>query len=195
MSAPGDLTILANALTWLGQSDDENDVIQRLITAVSSDIQKFLGYQIASANYTRSFNGIGGRKLMLPDRPITAVSSLTIDDVPVPLSTSAFMDGFLFDDKVIYLRGSYEFCRGVQNIQTTYTAGFASVPGGIEQACLDWVKITYDNLDTLPGITKLKAGDSEIDYGKETGKIGSMTLLMPAIVASRLQPYRRMTPS
>lgn len=191
----GDLTDVSNALAWVGETSDDDDIVARLVTAVSTAIQKFLGYQVASAAYDRKFNGRGGRILMLPDRPLTAVSGLTIDGITVPLSTSAFMPGYVFDDKSIYLRGWYEFCRGAQNVEAQYTAGYAEVPGDIEQACLDWVKINYDNLDTLPGITKLKAGDSEIDYGEAFAKIGSTTIPIPAVVATVLLPYRRVTPT
>lgn len=193
--ADGDLTILANALVWLGEDDDEGDVIERLITAVSSAIQKWLGYRVLTASYSRTFNGTGGRTLMLPDRPITAVTQLEIDDVQVPRSTSTHAPGFVFDDKCIYLRGFYEFTRGPQNVAINYTAGFATVPSDIEQACLDWVKINYDNLDTLPGISKLRAGDSEIDYGEVFAKIGSSTIPMPSVVAAPLIGYRRVTPT
>ena len=192
--AAGDLTILANALTWIGASDDDDDVISRLITVVSTAVQKFLGYNVLSANYARSFNGVGGRRLMLPDRPVTAVASVAIDGLGMQLSTTPFMPGFVFDDRGIYLRGGYEFCRGAQNVQVAYTAGLASVPTDIEQACLDWVKIIHENLDTLPGITKLQAGDSSITYGETFAKIGTQTILMPPIVAATLQPYRRVAP-
>lgn len=192
--AAGDLTTSADALAWLGLTEDDGTVA-RLITALSTQIQKFLGYQVASASYTKSFNGRGSRALMLPDRPLTAVGSLTIDGISVPLSTLAHMPGFVFDDKTIYLRGWYEFCRGAQNVQAQYTAGYASVPGDIEQACLDWIKLVHDNLDTLPGIMKLKAGDSEIDYGEAFAKLGDVTFPMPATIASDLILYRRVAPA
>lgn len=87
------------------------------------------------------------------------------------------------------------FSRGVQNVQAQYTAGLPSVPGDIAQACLDWVKITFDNLDTLPGIKSLKAGDSAIEYGPDTFTIGTVTIPMPQIVAAKLLNYRRVAPT
>ncbi|WP_316227833.1 hypothetical protein [Bradyrhizobium sp. SZCCHNR3015] len=193
--ASGDLATLADALLWLGEDGDDDDIIARLITACSTSIQWWLGYQVLSANYNKTFNGNGSRVMLLPERNVSAVTSLTIDDQPIPRSTSSSMPGFVFDDRTIYLRGAYVFCRGAQNVQAQYTAGFASVPGGIAQATLDWVKITYDNLDTLPGIKSLKAGDSQIEYGGDTFKVGNTTIMMPSIVAAKLQGYRRVTPT
>lgn len=194
MAEPGDLTTLENALLALGQTSDENGVIAGLITAVSTQIQKFLSYQVASQPYTRTFNGRGGRALMLPDRPVTAVASVTIDDLAVPPSTSVHSPGFVFDDKSIYLRGCYEFCRGAQNVAVNYTAGYAEVPADIERACLSWLQIFWDNLDTIPGVQEIAAGDSSITYGEAIAQIGNSTILMPPIIASALQPYQKVAP-
>lgn len=191
--AAGDLTTATNALQWIGLPADDGTVA-RLVTAVSVEIQKFLGYQVASAGYARTFNGVGGRRLMVPDRPLTAVSSLTIDGVAVPLSPDPRTPGFVFDDKIIYLRGWYEFCRGAQNVAAAYTAGYATTPPDIEQACLDWLKLTHDSLDTLPGLKAIKAGGKELQYGDATTQMGDITLLMPASIASALIPYRRVSP-
>jgi hypothetical protein len=190
--AAGDLTTPANALQWIGLTTDDGTVA-RLITALSVQIQKFLGYQVASANYARTLNGVGGRKLMLPDRPVTAVTSLTIDGHPVPESPNPFTPGFVFDDKILYLRGWYEFRRGAQNIAAAYTAGYAATPPDIEQACLDWIKIVHDNLDTLPGLKSLKAGDSQIEYGSALAVLGNTTIPMPASIAADLILYKRVS--
>jgi len=193
--AAGDLTTLTDALLWLGLDSDDDDIVARLVTAISSAMQKHIGYQIASASYNRTLNGVGGRQLMLRERPITAVSSLTIDGITIPASTSPLMPGFVFDDKVIYLRGWYVFCRGAQNISIQFTAGFETVPGDIAQACLDWVKITYDNLDTLPGVSEIDAGDTKIKYGDEIAKLGKQVVLLPPIIAQKLLPYKRVAPT
>lgn len=193
--AAGDLTTLTDGLLWLGKDSDDEDIVARLITALSSSIQKWIGYQIASASYDRFFNGRGGRALMLPDRPVTAVSSLTIDGIAVPSSTSVHMPGFVFDSTTIYLRGWYEFRRGAQNVEAQYTAGYESVPGDIAQACLDWLKLTYDSLDTLPGVTEVDAGDTKIKYGDVITKLGSQVVLLPPIISQKLIGYRRVAPT
>ena len=191
MGAPGDLTTLTTALPWLGLDQDDSDgTIARLISVASSQVQKFIGYQLLSATYTRKFNGVGSRKLIVPDRPVTAVSSLTIDTVSVPASTSPIVDGYSFDDKFIYTFGWYTFTRGAQNIVATYVAGLATVPADIEQATLDWIKTIRE---TSPGISKIKAGDSEVTYDTSVTTFGKSTILIPPSVAAVLQPYRRIT--
>jgi len=44
--------------------------------------------------------------------------------------------GFLFDTRRVLLRG-FRFCRGVQNVAISYTAGYASVPLDLKQAGLE----------------------------------------------------------
>jgi hypothetical protein len=190
--AAGDLTTVTNAMQWIGLTTDDG-TIARLITALSTQIQKFLGYQVASANYTRAFNGVGGRRMMLPDRPVTAISSLVIDSNIVPVSPDSFTPGFVFDDKIVYLRGWYEFRRGAQNVKIGYTAGFAATPPDIEQACLDWIKIVHENLDTIPGLKMLKAGDSQIEYGSAIAQLGNVTIPLPASIAADLILYKRVS--
>jgi hypothetical protein len=192
--AAGDLTDLTTALKWIGLTADDGTVA-RLISAVSGQIQKFLGYQVASQAYSRNFNGVGGQVLVLPDRPVTAIASVSIDGQVVPAASSPATPGYVFDDKTLYLRGCYVFCRGVQNVQIGYTAGYTITPLEIEQACLDWIKLTHDNLDTLPGLKAIKAGGKELIYGSAVTQLGSLSLLMPPSIASALQPYRRVSPA
>ncbi len=192
--ATGDLTQLATALLWIGQQSDDGTVA-RVITAVSAQVETFLGYRILQQSYTRTFNGVGGRVLALPDRNVSAVASLQIDGQTVPASSSVTVDGFVFDDKTIYLRGGYVFSRGVQNVTASYTAGWAAVPGDIEQACLDWVKLVHDNLDTLPGLKSIKAGGKTLTYGDNITDLGSIKLPMPSEIAVALIPRRRVAPA
>lgn len=195
--AAGDLTSLANALLWLGLPADDGTVA-RLISATSAQIQTFIGYQIASASYARTFNGNGGTQILLPDRPITAVASVTVDGIPI-LPASPPNDGFVFDSKFVYLsqygswRGHWiqRFTRGAQNVAISYTAGYAATPLDVEQACLDWIKSTHDRLDFSSAVKMLRAGDTQIDFGQAITQLIGQTLLMPPAIASALLPYRR----
>jgi hypothetical protein len=83
----GSLATVADALQWLGQSSDPDGKITRLLSGVSTQIQSFLGYNIAQTSYTRTFDGQGTRQLFVPDLPLVSVSSLTIDGVAIPQPT------------------------------------------------------------------------------------------------------------
>lgn len=193
--ATGDLIQLQQALNFLGLSEDTNDVVAATISAASASIQQWVGYTFGSASYTRTFNGPGGDRLLLPDRPVTAVSSVTIDGLSIP-ACALPSPGFLADNKFVYLNGCYRFCRGVQNVTVAYTAG-EDAPPDIQQACLNWVAMLYATVgqDFVPGANKLRAGDTEIDFAALTTKLKDTTLFLPPTIASALIPYRRVASS
>lgn len=186
MSAPNDLTTLENALTWLGVASDDNGIVARLITSVSTSIQKWLGYSVALSTYTRTFNGSGGKVIMLPDRPVISVSSVIVDTLPIPAQIFPAY-GYSFSSNSLYLSGCYGFCRGFQNISVVYTAGYVSTPCDLEQACLDWVKICLSRQSIDANITQLRSGDSQI-----TQEV-SVSGVPPSAISLVLQPYRRMS--
>jgi hypothetical protein len=189
--AAGDLTTLATAYGWIGAPSGSDDAtLARVISAISGRIQQFLSYQIASASYTRSFNGRGSRILTLPDRPVTAVASLTIDGIVIPQSVNRSA-GFLFDERSIGLVGFYQFCRGFQNVSAAYTAGYSATPPDIEQACLDWLKAVYATKDPNRDVTvtAMKAGDTALTFG------GIRVAAMPGPVAVALIPWQRVDPA
>lgn len=92
-------------------------------------------------------------------QPIVSVQSLTIDDVTIQPSPNTQTYGYVFDDQQIYLRGtspSYGpygqpdcFTRGIQNVTAAYTAGYASIPIDVMQACVEWVCWTFAKRDRL----------------------------------------------
>ena len=147
--AAGDLTTVQNALAWLElTSDGQGDQpLQRTISAVSAAIQVWLGYQVAQASYDRWMSGGGTRMLMLPDRPVTAVSLVNICGMDIPLSSGALSPGFLFTDRAVVLR-YWRFERGLLNVHVQYTAGWATTPPDIEQACLTWLSLLQDQQGT-----------------------------------------------
>lgn len=199
MANPGDLVTLQQAMPWLGQTVDPNGIIAGLISAVSTQIQNFIGYQVAETTYTRTFNGKGGSKLLLPDRPVITVTALTIDLVSIPLAVPP-ASGFLNDAKFVYLYGGpspshfncwNSFNRGSQNVTVTYTAGYTTVPYDIQQACLNWLSAAFALLGNDPTISALRAGDTQITYGNVLAKLGDVTMLVPPQIAAALLPYRR----
>ena len=193
--ATGDLTNLATALAWLGLTTDTGGIVAQLITAMSTQIQTFLGYQLASSTYTRNFNGTGGAILLLPDRPVTAVASVMVDGISIP-SAAIPNDGFVFDTKFLYLTQSSRFCsarfnRGFQNVAVTYTAGYTTIPADLVQACLAWIKTIYDSIDYSSAVAMLRAGDTQISFTNYLTELNGQTLLVPPSIASALLPYRR----
>lgn len=193
--AAGDLTSAANAAAWVGNGVLNTDpVLARLITAVSAQIKQFLSIEVLSATYTETYSGTGSTRQMLRNAPVTAVASVLVDGVSIPAAISAVQPGFVFDDISVALRG-YRFCRGVQNIEVTYTAGWATVPFDIEQAALDWIKAIWERQDRPADVTEQRAGDTEQRFTNGMLTVGGRLVApMPGAIAAALLPYQRVFP-
>jgi uncharacterized phiE125 gp8 family phage protein len=147
MSAdPTDLCTVADVESFLSLTAGQDTVLlQKLITNASAFIDSYTNRNLISTAYTEYRNGQDTDRMMTKDWPITAIASVYIDDVAVPLSTANAKSGYVFDEKWVYLRGDYEFNRGVQNVKITYTAGYitANIPKELSQACVEIVATKY----------------------------------------------------
>jgi hypothetical protein len=208
MSGPNDLATLGDALAWLGlTSDDGAGTVARLITAASSSIQKYLGYNIAVASYNDVYNGVGSYRQMLRNRPVVSVSSVTLIvgaaglvNIPPRTSTppgSTGQAGFTFDDRCVYLDPPYSFEKGLQNIQIAYQAGYATVPADLEQACLQWLQTLYMGSAAgggiLASVLSAKAGDHALTFGNMITKLSTGSIPIPPQILMQIQPYIRVS--
>lgn len=160
-----DLTTLANVKQYLTVNVTTDDaLLTRLISAASAFIQSWLNRNLASQTYTETRNGHGGYVLPLANYPVTAVSSVAVDNVAIPAASDPTQTGYVFSDKALYLNG-YCFSRGFQNVAVTYTAGFATIPLDIEQACIDLVGLKYKERNHI-GQTSKTLGQETINYSQ-----------------------------
>ena len=146
-AAPDDLCTLADLKAWLPNQGNNDDVtLQNLITNGSLQVLQFIDrpHIVASVlgNLTETYDGNDSDRLLPRQFPIIAVSSVTIDAVSVTQSTAPNMAGFFWDQRRILLRG-FRFCRGLQNIQISYTAGYSAVPLDLRQAAIEAFALAY----------------------------------------------------
>lgn len=185
----GDLTTLATVKAWFSPpltTTTDDALLARLITAASAFLAAWLNRQILAASYTQTFNGNGKTALLLPQYPVTAVQSLTIDGQSIPplqVGSSTAAAGYSFDATTLYLSGT-TFTPGRQNVTLTWTAGYTSVPPDIEQACIDLVALRYRERDRIGLASKGMAGETT-SYSQRD---------LPANAATLLQVYRRVAP-
>ena len=179
--ATGDLTSLANVKQWLNINNTNDDaLLTRLVTAASQYIQTWLNRQIASQSYTDIKDGNGKTKIFFNQYPVTAVTNLVIDTVTIPPSPDGIQPGYTFDARMLYLIG-YATCIAQQNVSVTYTAGYATTPPEIEQACIELCAFRYRERDRI--------GQSSVSAAGETT---AYTITdMPKSVATILSNYKR----
>lgn len=129
-SIPFDAT-LAGTYTggaYIGVSDP---LVARLISATSAFIQNWLNRIIASNTYTQAFDGQNMQTMLLPQYPVTAINSLTVDGQTItarPALTFPAVysngSGYTFTDAGRLAVTGYVFPRGYQNVTVSWVAGF-----------------------------------------------------------------------
>lgn len=172
-----DLTDVPSATAFLSENNFAvPSDLDAIITGVSAQMQQFANRNFVSQSYSTVLSGIGGRRLLLPNTPVTAVSSLTIDDEAIPASTGRYVPGYVFDDLGIWLR-YYDFCRGPLNIALTYTAGYATVPQDLARACCEGVAAVIAAMATGdPRVVEVKAGGSSFRYASDSKSLADVCL-------------------
>ena len=179
-----DLTTLASVKARLriaGMSDDW--LFGMLITQASQFIQAWLNRSLGEASYTETRDGTGSRTMMFANYPVTSVSSLTVNDVAVPLAINTSATGYRFDATRLQLNSDV-FPRGFGNVTVTYTAGYATTPPEIDGACADLVAYKYRELERIGHSSKSIQGET----------VAFITADMPAAVKTVLMNYRKVVP-
>jgi hypothetical protein len=169
----GDLTALADVKAWLqtGQSafpDTDDALLTRLITAASQFIQTWLDRQIASGDWQEVRDGTGGQRLAFANFPVSAVLSLSVDGLeitPAP-SDGGFGPGFVFSPTELALRG-YCFTRRAQNVIVSYTAGYATTPPEIAQACIELVGRRYRERTRVGEVSRALVGRETVSFSQQ----------------------------
>ena len=189
----GDLTTLADVKTWLqtGQSafpTTDDALLTRLITAASHFIQTWLNRRIAEADYVELRDGTGGRRLQFATFPVSAVLSLTIDGQIIPAAVSSWAAGYTFSPTQLALRG-YTFTRRAQNVIVNYTAGFATTPPEIAQACIELIGLRYRERTRVGEVSKALGGGETVAYSQKDMSDAIKTLIQQYCMVAPVAGY------
>ena len=194
-----DLTTLANCKSWLkltaAQTTDDT-ILSRLISASSALLQSWLNRNILAQVYTEVLDGQGNNQIVFANYPVTAVASLSIDKIIIPASIDGgvLQAGYGFDDGRLWVIGyqftrnsgyANDFTRGRGNVTVSYTAGYATVPLDIEQACIEMVSIKYRMRDRI--------GQKSVAMGGESTSFDTSDI--PAYIQILLQQYKKVVPN
>lgn len=162
--AAGDLTTLATVRAYLPGIDaldtQFDDLLTRLITAVSTQFATEVGRVLASATATEVYSGHGGQRLTTKRWPITAVTSVYVDGELVPERPAVGESGWVIDEETsICLDGSF-WSRGLQNVEVEYTAGYVTIPGDVEQAVVKMVCLQFTDRNRIGQASRSMTGES-----------------------------------
>jgi hypothetical protein len=146
-AAPDDLCTVNDLAAWLpnyNHNDDTN--LQSLITYGSAQILAFLNrsHILASAigALVETYDGNDSDRLLPRYFPVLGVTAVSVDGVSIAPSTQPALSGYAWDTRRILLRG-FTFCRGVQNVQVAYSAGYSTIPLDLKQAAIEAFALAY----------------------------------------------------
>jgi hypothetical protein len=184
----GDLTTLADVKAWLSTGQQafpptDDALLTRLITAASGLIQTWLKRSIVQQDWFELRDGPGTSQFPHETRfqfgafPVTAVSLVVVDNVTVPAIPPAAVappgmatptpytsqSGYLFTPTQLVIRG-YPVPRKAACVTMQYTAGFATVPGDIAQACIELVCRKYRERTRIGERSRSLGGQETVSY-------------------------------
>lgn len=188
-----DLTSVAAATPYLAAAGLAAPAdLDAIVTAVSAEMQSYASRNFVSQDYSVTLNGLGGVRLVLPNTPVTAIKSLTVGNLTIPAAPDAVSYGYVADEWGVWLRG-YDFCRGIQNVALTYTAGYTAIPMDLQEAALEAVAAyVAARANGDPRAIVLKAGGSQITYARDNADLAA--ICFTANVTSVLNQRRRVAP-
>jgi hypothetical protein len=152
------LTPSGNYLTTLANLKEQVDIrgsnpanapdsyLNNLIARATHRCERAVGRALVQANYTEYVSGDGSRYLNLrrgPIQSVTSVSYITYDSAGNETATVETAGNyFVWGDQSDWKKPGYleyngsSWVRGQRNYKVVYSAGFATVPYDLEQACL-----------------------------------------------------------
>lgn len=146
-AAPDDLCTVSDLAAWLpnyNHNDDTN--LQNLITYGSLQVLTYMNRPHILSSVigplSETYDGNDSDRLLPHYFPIIAVTAVSVDGLPIMQSMQPSSAGFVWDSRRVLLRG-FVFCRGVQNVQISYTAGYSAVPLDLKQAAIEAFALAY----------------------------------------------------
>jgi hypothetical protein len=119
----------------------DDPLLSRIISAVSLAFATYCDRTFASTSWTYQTSGKGGVALMLPEYPVTTITSVSIDGTTIPARQTVGGWGYVQSgpNKILIDGAGYpaSFTHGVANVSVAFTAGYSSVPYDLAQACLE----------------------------------------------------------
>lgn len=142
-SAATRLTTLALAKTYLGVSGSDDDAtIGGFLDAVTDAFEKYTGRHLVSATETEYLNGTGSR-LIYTREPAESITTIHVDSARSWGAANLVSSDDYLQDGCQINHLDHIWSVGVRNVRIVYSAGFATIPDDIQQACKMQVNWLY----------------------------------------------------
>lgn len=165
-----------------GDTSKDNLIIRKINQAtevIEGWCQLPYGHHFKETTYTNEeYDGTGSNQLILKMRPVTAVSSFQFREGPENLDDwdDSETEHYFADLNagVIDLLTTQSFYWN--SYRVTYTAGYATIPADLQEACVMLASHLVDNAASGTGVKAKREGGRSIEYFDSSAK-GSGSLM------------------
>lgn len=200
------LTSVADVKESLGiDSGDtsKDNIIKRKINQATHMIESFcnlsLNHHFKEATYTNEVFDGSGDQVVLRMSPVSAVASFQYRDTLG--NTDDFDDVeaelYYIDGNAGTLDGLFTQRRTWSQYRATYTAGYATIPADLAEACVTLASYFVENGTSGSAIKRKREGQREIEYfspsGSSSGASGSDSVVEALGLDDVLNRYIRYT--
>lgn len=151
----------------------EDTQVLLAIEEASAVIKNYCNQEIEQvSDDTILLDGTGSTKLFLPELPVNSIASVKIDGVLLDPTCYA-----LAENGVLW-RKYGKWAVGAQNIEVTYTHGYASIPEDVKGVCyrsasrLYQAQLKAKRQDFMSGLQSVSVGDWSETYENAGGSSG-----------------------
>lgn len=141
-----------------------------LITAASTQIQRWCNRCFKSQPFTKRLDGEGDQTIFLPNFPITNIDVVDFIELDgtvetVLLTTDTFTDFFILGNggEISFLNSNpsrfINFPRGFKNVKITFTGGFSPIPEDVQEAAVEQVVFINEQGSASDSVKSEKLGD------------------------------------
>ena len=163
--------------------------IDRLILVAQEEIQQITGRQFDSAARTQDVDGHGTREVIVPETPITTLTSVSIlfpDGTTSALSSTGYTFGKHTGiiTRVVERPGiiGYEFGSDIDaatfpnranSVRVVYTAGYSAISDdpALEQACIDVVLYMFRARHQDRTVVSENLGSGSVKYNQDSDEV------------------------
>lgn len=187
------LVSLADLKTFIKATTSGSDgIIQSIKDGVEAAVKSYVGRDLIVTSYTEYHDGDGGSRLVLAQRPITAVTSVYADPARlfeahtlIPASDIITGDARAWAAGIIELY-QYRFLHSRKGTKVVYSAGYSTIPADLALAVkLICAKVWKIQDKSMAGQLSQTVGDQTITFSLED---------WPKDAVATLKKYRRLSP-
>lgn len=191
--SPEALTSVADVKELLGITGSiQDNLITRNINYATKIILNYCGVtSFNSTAYVEYYDGIGGNELVLRNKPVIDMTSVEWRDEAGNNASFELLDteDFFVDEEAGIIKSLIGLGGTYHNWKITYTAGYATIPDDLAEACARMAAFMLENGTAGTSIKSKQEGQRKVEYFDSSTASGNSSLIESLGLDDILRPY------